>query len=476
MLNYDQNNPHHCYDLLEHTVGVVENTDVDGLDKTEALELRIAALYHDIGKVEVASEKEGRTVFYNHARVSAGIAERELRGVLPQNISLGRILFYIGHHDDFITFKNPDEITDDNPYIVPITVENVYKKIISTTKKCAEKKEYVPTVADFRRLIKLCKGDASSQSRVVYREGAIVDTADKKLWRLTNIGSKIDMILRPSDFFCDLHTHSTASDGTDTPEQLVEKAVSKGLGAIALTDHNTVKGLKRFTAAAKKKNIDAVAGIEISSRWNGTDLHILGLFIDEKYHGRIKRFLSEIIASKEKSNRNIIERLRADGYEVDWDELVSFSKGANINRAVIGRYLVEKGVVTSLDNAFATVLSKGGGYYEPSEKIDALDAIRFLRSIHAVPVLAHPFKDLTSSKLREFVSQAREAGLVAIEVYYSTFTPAQVEEAKKIALENGLAVSGGSDYHGEGKKDINLRFGKGDLEVSLGVYISLIRV
>ena len=144
MKDYAQNNPHHCYNLLEHTVRTAAGMDCSGLSDEDAVQLRVAALFHDIGKPVVALQKNGKTVFYNHGKESRKIAEKRLPESGIEGSELKKILFYIEHHDDFISFKLKENIKEDkngkeNPFIIPVTKENVEKKIHFVQKKCKEK-------------------------------------------------------------------------------------------------------------------------------------------------------------------------------------------------------------------------------------------------------------------------------------------------------------------------------------------------
>ena len=187
--NYSQNNPHHCYTLLEHTIKTIEALDCTGLDYNDVTELKVAALYHDVGKPAVAIEKEdGRTVFYNHAQESKKIAEKELLKSGFEGESLKRILFYIEHHDTFISFKHPYEIIDEsNPYIIPIQKATVDKRIFLIKTECEKTGSYVPNKKDFVVLLRLCMADARSQSENVIINGVLVDSRKNKEKRVSSI-------------------------------------------------------------------------------------------------------------------------------------------------------------------------------------------------------------------------------------------------------------------------------------------------
>lgn len=267
--------------------------------------------------------------------------------------------------------------------------------------------------------------------------------------------------------FCDLHTHSCFSDGTYTPAQLLEKAEALGLGAIALTDHNTVQGLPDFLAAAPKYRVKAVPGVEFSTDYEGTELHILGLFIQPTYFDEITEKMADMHRRKEESNRELVENLRRAGYDLNYDRICEKSLG-QINRAHIAAELTALGYTASVKEAFSTLLEARHGYYNPPERINAYEMIRYIRSIGAVPVLAHPFLSLKEEgALRRFLGTAKEAGLVGMEVLYPKFTEEQTRVAEELVEEFGILPSGGSDFHGEVKPDIGLGSGRGTLKVPL---------
>lgn len=264
--------------------------------------------------------------------------------------------------------------------------------------------------------------------------------------------------------FCDLHTHSHFSDGTASPAQIIGEAVKLGLTAVALTDHNTVAGLPEFLDAAKGKEILAIPGVEISTGFMDREVHIVGLFLDPKAFARVTDFLSVINTRKEESNRNLIHVLRQAGYDIDYNEIRQIHKG-NVNRAVIASVLREKGYISEIKEAFRGILSKKNGFYVPPERIDSMEAISFLRSIGAVPVLAHPYLSLQDGEIAAFLQKAIPCGLAAMETRYSTYSPETTAAAIQKAKAYGLLESGGSDFHGENKPDIRLGTGGGDLSV-----------
>lgn len=265
--------------------------------------------------------------------------------------------------------------------------------------------------------------------------------------------------------YIDLHTHSCFSDGTDTPAELIDKAIERGLCAIALTDHNTTGGLMELISYAEGKNIYAIPGIEISSDYGEKELHIVGLFLEPQHFAKIEDVMREMNRRKTESNINLINNLKADGYDIDYESVSARTSGEAFNRAHVAAHLVEKGYFEKRQDAFKTVLAKNGKYYHAPKRITAIEAIRLLRSCDAVPILAHPYLSLDEYELLEFLPEAKKAGLVGMETIYSSYDRETEIMAAKIAARFSLFESGGSDYHGKNKVDVELGVGKGEMAV-----------
>ncbi len=264
---------------------------------------------------------------------------------------------------------------------------------------------------------------------------------------------------------CDLHTHSNYSDGTFTPAELVDAALTLELSAVALTDHNSVDGLPEFLKAAQGKAIEAIPGTEFSVSYNGVELHLVALFIREAYFAEISAMMADGKKRKEESNTELVQALNRAGYMIDYEKIKASSPSGNINRAHIAAALTELGYVESREEAFKTLLSPKTGFYKPPKRLDFFDMVRYVRSIGAVPVLAHPFLKLSEEDLTVLLPLAKEAGLVGIECQYSLHDEEQTKIALRLADRFGLKYSGGSDFHGGNKPDIALGVGKGDLKV-----------
>lgn len=267
--------------------------------------------------------------------------------------------------------------------------------------------------------------------------------------------------------YCDLHTHSIFSDGTDTPQEILQAAVQCGLSAVALCDHNTTDGLLHFLNAAKDLPIEAICGAEFSVDYNGTELHLLGLFLDPKHYPQIMEKMAKAHQLKEQSNLDLIKALNAAGYPLDYEQIKAKTPNGRVNRAHIAAALTEKGFTPSMNAAFNTLLSKKAGFYKEPQRITVWEMLSFLRSIDAVPVLAHPYLNLTQAQLEEFLPQAKEHGLIGIETVYSLYDADTTKNAAETAKRFGLLCSGGSDYHGSNKPDLKIGVGKGNLAIPL---------
>lgn len=264
--------------------------------------------------------------------------------------------------------------------------------------------------------------------------------------------------------YCDLHVHSTFSDGTLTPRELLRAACDAGLSSIALTDHNTVKGLPDFMEAARDFPVEAVPGIEFSVDYLGTELHLLGLYLQPAHYAPITAMMEDFLRRKEQSNIDLVSKLNAAGFQLNYEQIKPKDAGY-VNRAHIAAAMTEKGYTASIKEAFKRYLSPKHGYYVPPRRADVFETIRFIKSLGAVAVLAHPFLNLDEQALREFLPEAAQAGLDGMEVLYPLFDEQQSRTLAAMAAEFGLLPSGGSDFHGANKPHIQLGTGQGDLRV-----------
>ena len=264
---------------------------------------------------------------------------------------------------------------------------------------------------------------------------------------------------------CDLHTHSTASDGSLTPTELVRAAEEIGLDAIALCDHNTVAGLPEFVEAACHSPVEAVAGTEFSVDYQGKELHLVALFLPRESWNAVAARLEALRRDKEESNRALVAALQAGGYAITYADVLAVAGGGWINRAHVAQVLTQKGYTSSVQAAFSTLLGRHGGYYVPPRLPDALETIAFIKSQGAVAVLAHPLLSRDTAQLQRFLPMAVAAGLDAMETMYPRFDDTATRMLQEMAENFGLLESGGSDFHGAAKPDIGIGIGKGSLSV-----------
>ena len=267
----------------------------------------------------------------------------------------------------------------------------------------------------------------------------------------------------------DLLTHSCCSDGSLTPSELMELAYEKKLSAIALTDHDTVSGIKEAKKAAEDLSITLIPGIEISSLYDlgnvVKEFHILGLGVDETDVQFLKK-LEQYGALRQERNEKMLRLISEKVCNIDKDEFYARFDRSVITRAHFAQYLYEKGIVSSVKEAFDRYLGDGKPCYIPKEGVTAKEAITCIREAGGHPVLAHPPQyRLSLTVLDKVIKDLKACGLEGIEVVYSTYTNAQERELRTLAVKNELHMTGGSDYHGTPKPDIQLGTGLGNLYV-----------
>jgi len=265
--------------------------------------------------------------------------------------------------------------------------------------------------------------------------------------------------------FVDLHTHSRCSDGTLTPNELVEYSIEKGLSAVALTDHDTVDGLDELMEYAKGKPIEVIPGIEYSTEYNNRDVHIVGLFIDHKAPVFLE-YLTRFQQSRTDRNYKLCANLRSAGIDITYEALLEAFPGAVITRAHYAAYLLEQGYVKSRSEAFERYLGDDTRYFVHREKVTPEEVIEVTLRAGGIPILAHPtLYKLGREQLDVLVSRLKAAGLMGIECYYSTYSPSEERQMKALAEKYNLLPSGGSDFHGANKTGLDLAVGYGKLYV-----------
>ena len=249
----------------------------------------------------------------------------------------------------------------------------------------------------------------------------------------------------------DLHAHSSVSDGTESPKELVASAVEAGLGVLGLTDHDSTAGWDGAFVAAEGTGLTVVPGLELSTQLDYASVHLLGYLVDPTEPGLVEattRIRQERIHRAE----SMVGRIAAD-YELDWDDvLAQTTPGATVGRPHIADALVARGHVADRSAAFETILHWRGGYYRPHEAPPPVEGVRLIVAAGGVPVIAHPGargpeRALNDKRMRQLV----EAGLFGIELDHRDNPPSSRQRLEQLAAKWGLVTTGSSDYHGAGK-------------------------
>lgn len=261
----------------------------------------------------------------------------------------------------------------------------------------------------------------------------------------------------------DLHTHSTFSDGTFTPLQLVKYAEEKGLKAFAITDHDTTEGIKE--AKSIETNVEVISGVEISTRYDKKEIHIVGLYVNEN-DADLNKQLKYYREKRVTRNFEILEKLNSLGVDITIDDVKESCTGDVISRAHIGKALVSKGFVGSYTEAFDRYLGDNKCAYVPRETLNYEESMELITKAGGVPVLAHPLLyKMSDTNLENMMVKLRQKGLKAVEVYYSTHSNSDTQHVMAMANRVGLIYSGGSDFHGATKPKIDMGTGMGKLAV-----------
>ena len=261
----------------------------------------------------------------------------------------------------------------------------------------------------------------------------------------------------------DLHTHSTFSDGTFTPLQLVKYAEEKGLKAFALTDHDTTEGVKE--AKSIETNVEVISGVEISTRYDKNEIHIVGLYVNEN-DADLNKQLKYYREKRVTRNFEILEKLNSLGVDITIDDVKESCTGDVISRAHIAKALVSKGFVGSYTEAFDRYLGDNKCAYVPRETLNYEESMELITKAGGVPVLAHPLLyKMSDTNLENMMVKLRQKGLKAVEVYYSTHSNSDTQHIMAMANRVGLIYSGGSDFHGATKPKIDMGTGMGKLAV-----------
>ncbi len=261
----------------------------------------------------------------------------------------------------------------------------------------------------------------------------------------------------------DLHIHTTASDGTFTPEEVVREASRIGLAAVAITDHDTAAGYARAAAEGENCGLEVVPGIEISTKFRSA-VHILGYYIDAQSPA-LGEVLDWMHRDREERNVKLCAMLRESGVDIDIERMHA-RFGDLVGRPHFAEIMIENGMARDMNDAFERLLNKNKPFFIPRQFLPIERSIEIIREAGGTAVLAHPFQyRLDDAALRELIEHCMESGLEGMECRYSGYDAAQTAYLEALAAEYGLVRTGGSDFHGAIKGEIRLGEGKGGLNV-----------
>lgn len=278
--------------------------------------------------------------------------------------------------------------------------------------------------------------------------------------------------------YIDLHCHSTASDGSCSPSEIVKIAAEKNLAAVALTDHDTVSGIKEFLNTAEKiPDFTAVPGVEVSVDMDGFEAHIVGLFVNYE-HPQLNKLLKEIRFNRDNRNARIIEKLQSLGYDITLDEVLELAGGESVGRPIFAKILVQKAYFSERQEVFDNCLKRGQPGYCARILPKPEKAIQLIHDAGGIAIWAHPVhrRKTGRSYVLKTLTKLIELGLDGIETYYSTFSEYQHKLLRGIAEEFSLLESGGSDFHGTNQPGIELGTGydKNTMHIPCSIYEKLL--
>lgn len=269
--------------------------------------------------------------------------------------------------------------------------------------------------------------------------------------------------------FIDLHIHTSASDGSDSPRQVVQKAAQSGLAAIAVTDHDTLSGIAEAEETGRCLGIDVIRGCELSVGTEYGEAHLLGLWLPQDTSG-LEIVLAELRRKRQERNVRILSRLERLGMPLTLAELTAEAGGESVGRPHIARAMWRHGYVRDVQEAFSRYLGKGCPAFESKETLAPGQGVRLLADLGATVSFAHPMLlRCPALWLDAFTGQLKKDGLAAVEAYHSEHDAEKERRAVALADRHGLLLTGGSDYHGLSKPRVRLGYGKGGLRVTTAV-------
>lgn len=268
----------------------------------------------------------------------------------------------------------------------------------------------------------------------------------------------------------DLHLHTTASDGVLSPSEIVRYAKAKGLQAIAITDHDTIDGCEEGLSEGERIGFEVIPGIEISAEYSPGSMHILGFFLDI-HHPLLNERLEYLQKARAERNPKMVAKLNQLGMEVTYEEVLKASGGGQVGRPHFANVLLEKKYVRNFQEAFERFLKKGAPAYVDKFRFTSKEALHFIHEARGVAVLAHPntLGVKRYSELEKLVLQLVDEGLKGIEVYYPEHSAVEVAQYKNLADRYSLLSTGGTDYHGIEKNELDIGVGRGEMRLPYSI-------
>jgi len=268
----------------------------------------------------------------------------------------------------------------------------------------------------------------------------------------------------------DLHLHTTASDGVLSPAEIVRYAKAKGLQAIAITDHDTIEGCEEGLREGERIGFEVIPGIEISAEHSPGSMHILGFFLDI-HHPLLNERLEYLQKARAERNPKMVAKLNQLGIEITYEEVLKASGGGQVGRPHFANVLLEKKYVRNFQEAFERYLKKGAPAYVDKFRFSSKEALHFIHEAGGVAVLAHPNTLGVNgySELEKLVLQLVAEGLKGIEVYYPEHSAVEVAQYKNLADRYSLLSTGGTDYHGIEKNELDIGVGRGEMKLPYSI-------
>lgn len=267
----------------------------------------------------------------------------------------------------------------------------------------------------------------------------------------------------------DLHVHSNASDGSLTPEEVADEAMRMGLSAIALTDHDTVDGIPAIISYTADKALEIIPGIELSCYYKNREVHILGFYIDYE-NPALNAELATLKQAREERNLKMLRLMQADGLPVTMEKLLHGNPDSVITRAHFARVLVEEGICKTKDAAFKKYIGIGCKYYLPKPQVTCETAMHILTTYSKAAFLAHPLLyHLGYAQIEELLIYLKSLGLKGVEAYHSSNNTYESDKLRSMAHRLDLCISGGSDFHGAVKPNIQMGRGRGGMRIPMHV-------